>query len=191
MERFGTVWTCKICVTDAPLGRSKASNPGHSKVVNFLANIAITWASEESQKGPVEIFVLFVFNVNSVSKDQIYWFIHAFIFLDSIFIMHTSIALRGRWCQLIVYSLFVEEISCILTFLCENIPYEMLTWLRLFDWLLSRIPLTVLLGCVWQHFYPQELPGPTQDTSIAETLWDGASKEHLPTRRFIVLDNAK
>lgn len=190
-ERLGTVWTCNIWVTDVSLGRSKASKPGHNKVVDFLADIAITWAFEESWKGPVEIFVLFLFNVYSVSKDQIYWFIHAFVFLASTLIMHTSSVLRGRWCQLFVYSLFVEDTSCILTFLCEIIPYEMLKWLRLFDWLPSRVPLTVLPGCVWQHFYPQELPGPTQETSIAEILWDGASIEHLPTRRFIVLDNAK
>lgn len=137
METLGTVWTCKIWVINVLLGWNKASKPGHNKVVDFLADIAITWASEESWKGPGEIFLQFVFHVNSISKDQIYWFTHAFILLGSIFIMHTSSALKGRWCQSIVYALFVEETSRTLTFLSEIIPSEMLKWLRLFDWLLS------------------------------------------------------
>jgi len=74
-----------------------------NKVVDLLAEVAITRASEEAWKGPVEIFALFMFNVNSVSKDPIYQLIHAFIFfLQNTFIMHTSSALGARGCQFIV-----------------------------------------------------------------------------------------
>lgn len=43
-----------------------------NKVLYLLADIAIIWASEKARKGTGERFSLFVFNVNSISKDPIY-----------------------------------------------------------------------------------------------------------------------
>lgn len=94
-------------MTAVSLGRSEALKTGVNKVVDSLADIAITWASEEAQKGPLETFALVVFNVNSISKDPIYQLIHAFVFfLASVFIMHTSSALGADDANLLYIQYF-------------------------------------------------------------------------------------